>query len=497
MESKQSHAARVAPPTSLLDPIVEATHEFIQKERRHNYLFLGKHSHRYKDQQELLVARAADSDEINMVRNRAGYDETSGYDNHWYTFSEPLCMDGVLRTVVINHSPGKEIVVDNLSVICFSNGKAAKRTYPLAQWLRDVYVWDNEYDMRFKDMQYDEQRLWWDTNGMTFRLLDLPAEMREAIYLQNIGPVVVPKLRSVGNLLPRVTLGFGSTHKERSRDGSNRDPDVHRPNMNIMRVSKQVMEEATRIAYSDTTKRFRALGGRGTLPVELGTESPSLVHTILAGVKNFSPHATFLRHVQLEMSAVQYFSFIGFFPTVSKPLRRVRPGLETINMLKTFSALQDLDFRFISPKHPDAVCPWHLASGGNGNEKHSCQKVWIDFFFVFAFRSLKTLQDSNQALRSKGVKGLTFSLSGCVKNSTRKYWQRVLNDTSICRLETIASREHQMISDKKDAEPIPCACQTPCMRTDALAQPEWSEYEIRNIVGLQEELDKVYWDFED
>ena len=108
-------------------------------------------------------------------------------------------------------------------------------------------------------MQYDEQNLWWQGTDQAFRLLALPLEMREAIYLQVIGPVVVPDMIVQPDMRKKLVLGKGHSFEDRSRVGRRVDPDIQRPNMTIMRICKQVNEEATTVANRDTIKRFTRL----------------------------------------------------------------------------------------------------------------------------------------------------------------------------------------------------------------------------------------------
>lgn len=70
------------------------------------------------------------------------------------------------------------------------------------------------------------------------------------------------------------------------------------------------------------------------------------------------------------------------------------------------------------------------------------------------------------ALRDPGVLEnpgqLKFGLDGCVKVSTRTYWQRMLNDKQNDHTATIQEREWLIKYEKADDEPIPCKCSTPC-----------------------------------
>ena len=245
-----------------------------------------------------------------------------------------------------------------MEIVQFSHARVIA---PATTWLRETYTWDNTWEMRVPTEQYAEQQRWWDSNGKTFPLLSLPPEMREAIYLQIVGPVVLPEL-----IATRATVGRGLTDGGSGREGARRDPDIPKPNMSIMRVCKLVRREAMQVAFRDTRKRFRTLG--------------SLSHSfspLLRFMSTLSSHTSFLRTVQLEMSAAQYFHFFGVHPRRGEPLRAMSSRCS--DMLTVLKALQELDLRFVSPKHKDAVCPWSLGEEAT----HSCQKIWIDWLFLF------------------------------------------------------------------------------------------------------------------
>jgi hypothetical protein len=123
---------------------------------------------------------------------------------------------------------------------------------PAASWLQQAYDWDDSWVMKFSEERYEEQQLWWDQNGKHFKLLDLPRELREAVYLQIIGPVILPDEYRL-----RVVLGQGLSYGNSKRPGRNCDPDIESPNMAIMRINKQIREEANLVAHRDTIKRLR------------------------------------------------------------------------------------------------------------------------------------------------------------------------------------------------------------------------------------------------
>jgi hypothetical protein len=467
-------------PQVSVNAVFDALHNFIQQERISNFNFLGQYSHCYMDQKELLVVTQAYLEDIADVRRVAGHHTTTTCnDCDWYTFDEPLRTDGFTRTVAIEFH-GDVPTIESMAIVECSRGYT--RTHNAATWIRDRFspAADDMYEMRFSNRQYEEQRMWWNNTGKALRLLDLPAEMRESIYLQVVGPIVVPDVL----MCPRrkMVLGVGMSIGDPARLGLNRDPDIQPPNMTIMRTNKQVRDEAMKVANRDTTKRFTTLradvreGGVGpkTYPLNVFNCAWTL-----------APDQSFLRHIQLELTAAEYMGMVGIAPKRGQPLAAGTYGF-SIDTLDRFNGLQTLDFRFISPKHKDAVCPWALARSPN----HSCQKKWIDGFFIFGWDKLRALGASK--------KKLTFSLSGCVKDSTRVYWERVLNDRSMSAnfSPEIKAREQCIRAQKTEDGPLICQCANLCY-TDPSAKKlfDCKEHEVRMIVGLQEELDKVYWDF--
>jgi hypothetical protein len=454
--------------------VIAALHNFVQQERKTNFSFLSQYSHYYKHQQELLVVSQADADDIHAVRRTAGRD-TAAFYNDWYTFTEPLRSDGYARTIAIEIQPGNDIpiTVDTLTIVEF--GRANKIEREATFWIRDTYCTPNDdmWAMRFPDMQYDEQRLWWEGTGRVFRFLELPLEMREAIYLQVVGPVIIPDVVTQRDGTPKLVLGTGLSFGDPNRVGRNRDPDIQRPNMAIMRVSRRIQAEATQVANRDSIKRFTTLRTSDMYSTGPST-SPNLVWQKLRSV---ATPVGFLRKIQLEMSARDYLGFVGIWPVPTQPLRMAAPFPFDISTLAHLENLDTIDFRFISPEHKLAECPWI--------GPHSCQKKWIDLFFIHAWDALDALKVS---------KGVKYTLSGCIKNSGRDYWAGLLNDKSIDHTATIRTFKRQIRASVTGAS-LTCDCSNPCVGGPRLFKVQ--PYEVRLIEGIQAELDKAYWDFAD
>jgi hypothetical protein len=469
---------QIMPAATLPESIIEVVHQFIQSERRRSFCFLAKHSHRHMSQQDLLVVSQATNEDIITVRSRDHYCLLAAYADHaWYTFDEPMCHHNVRHTVALTFSEGRDFVIDNLKVI-FPVSNGSLRTIPAVTWLRETYDWDDDWVMKLSTTQCDEQQKWWDGTSKAFRLLDLPLELREAIYLQAIGPVVVPDIYD-----GRVILGQGLTYGHAKRPGRNRDYDIEKPNMAIMRVNKQVHAEATLIANRDTFKRFRMV--RHPWSLTAVTSPKVTMPTIITAIHNHAPHPAFLRNMQLEMSAAYYFMSIGIYPRSGRPFARQWSHF-SIDTLQYFPVLQRLDVSFLSPKHPDAICPWET----HNPNAHSCQKIWIDWFFTLGW-------DTLQRLSSRGR--VRFSLSGCVKTSSKVYWERVLNNHCDDDVLHIKAAERRIREEKKELGCVRCVCSMPCSREDAgrLETYMWDEADVRLIDGLSEHIEDEYWCFRD
>jgi hypothetical protein len=479
---KRPGSPQVAAPMHELYPegIINTVHQFVRQERLRSFRFLGERCHRYMNQEELLVVAPATGDEFHAVRRGTREPCLEQYaDKTWFTFVEPQVHDSSKRTVAITVQCGREPTIENLTIMALAPDRSLQ-SISASTWLRQVYDDTDDWVMKISQCQYDEQKLWWERNGKAFNILSLPLELREAIYLQIIGHVVVPDLYK-----SRVVLGNGLSYEAKSdRVGWNRDPDIEPPNMTIMRVSKAIRREATLVANRDTFKRFRFVGLDGSSAT---TKPCERAPTIMAAIKA-APPASFLRRVQLELCATHAFASVMEEP--SKKLHAhaiIGPNTWKLDALKDLPGLLHLDFRSISPKHTDASCPW--ARRGTKDGEHACQKMWIDWFFTFACPTLALLKQQHD---------VKFTLSGCVKDSRKEYWKQVLNGRRDDYAVEMA-QAFKRIEKALDNTPPPCKCSSPCSKADMRAYKtyKWEDYEVRRIEGLQEHIDATYWDFRD
>lgn len=133
--------------------------------------------------------------------------------------------------------------------------------------------------------------------------------MREAIYLHVIGPVIIPDIVTQCDGAEKLMLGYGLSYDNTERVGRNRNPNIQRPNIKIMRVSRQVKAKATQVASRDTVKRSTALRTH-----EDGIGPAASPAGIWRKFGEMTTPDNFLKRLQLEMSPTGFLAFGGICP---------------------------------------------------------------------------------------------------------------------------------------------------------------------------------------
>ncbi|XP_014556957.1 hypothetical protein COCVIDRAFT_98443 [Bipolaris victoriae FI3] len=479
--TSESKAKAPCQPQSLPDRVIAILDDFIKDERKRDFSFLGKYSHCYKDTKSLLQVELASQYDIAAIKNKDDDFENAG----WYTFAESI--DASRRTVAISILDEEDVKVETMTI-----GTGASNMRDAASWIRNTYCTDLQktWPKKFSAIHYDEQRKWWIKTGKFFKLLELPLELREEIYRHVLEPVVVPDIVTEGTR--RFILGVGLAFGPASVAERNRDPDVPRPNLNIMYVNKQVCRESSAFAYRESIKRFTSLYSR------LGRGPKHFLFKIWQHALNFPPELAlqtgFLRHIQLEMDAVEYFACIGIYPSSTYPLRAKTPHSLKLTELALLTGLQTLDLWFVSPKHRVARCPWALAS--SDRRPHACQKKWIEFWIVMAWDVLRDLRTT---------KGVRISFNGCIKTSTVDFWESKLNAAGDGETVMVESMKLEILQEiapriRRGEIEFPCRCTYPCAGTSVELPVNFKDDEdprLESVEGWQGILDKAYWDFDD
>jgi hypothetical protein len=106
--------------------IVDVIQQFIQEERLRSFCFLGKYSHVYTDQQDMLVVGKADADKMEILRAREFSNGSLSWipDHEFFAFYEPMDGNNRGRIVCITVTPGQEITIGSLTITApIPNGK--------------------------------------------------------------------------------------------------------------------------------------------------------------------------------------------------------------------------------------------------------------------------------------------------------------------------------------------------------------------------------------
>ena len=503
-----SPTSMAAPTIIENDPIADSIRDFVDKERASNFHFMGERWHGYTTDEVFHLA-AGSIAEIEPICKRKNYDLASHLASigettvRFYTFRRVISK--LAETLPVRLLPSRsasssdEIRIDDIQVLDWINGGS---WLDLREWMRKEYTWDLTYDWK-KDRQgcIDEMSVWWNSNGKSFRILDLALELRELLYVAIIGTVIFPKITTTDpwknsaiashtHQRQRLVLGNGHSYPQQ-RGQKKHDPSIAPPNLAILQLNKQIYDEALQAAWRCSTKRFRGVDLIMRSEPAPNTQYKTLTNALqkfvaIAPALEITHHA--LNNVQLELTAAQYFQLLGFTPVYGNPWAQTSHwNTFHIRALRNMTTLSKLDLRFISPKHADAKCPWSIYPG-----EHSCQKVWIDWFLEMA----APLLCRPQAQRSERLR---VTLSGCIKTSTRAKWMPILADE---RYATVDDDSRRRIAEIKQIHdefmPISCNCSMPCSRADSFDPwSAFSEAEQRGIVGMGDEISEQYWSYRD
>ena len=240
------------------------------------------------------------------------------------------------------------------------------------------------------------QRKWWASNGQSFPIMTLPAEIRCEIFRQMLSGNIYPDARRHRDVQGCVVT-LGSRY---NRSQFRADP----PNYVILRVNKQIHEEALKAAWEGTTKHFAHW--IWLEDVEHAPNSPSGYH--------------WRTHVQLCMGISNCYEFLGI---QVNPVLRLLPRPSKARVLQDIPTLKSLEIVFGTP-YSYASNPWFGTRLLNGLtvEQYPCHKIMVDWALVFAFPYLKHIPN--------------VRLTGCIKASTRTKWENILSNEYYLRKET-------------------------------------------------------------
>lgn len=494
------------------DEISGAIEAFAAAERDRNFHFLARTARMWTSREALRVL-CARPERITHSIHRWNLDPISLTDCVWYSFYQPFWkLEITVPIRYLTSDATGEVSINDMQVF---DVQYTKSWMPLCDWMRMEFEWHDAREWKQdggRQLQLDNQVFWWNSNGKHFPFLRLPAEMRELIYLEIIGGgIIVPQVRSSETAGSTITLGHGLLNGPMDGPGSKLDPDIDHPNPRILLVNRQVRVEATNTIWRRAVKR-------------LNPTSNLTIYNIHQIRHHGHPGA--LNRIQLEMNAARYFKLIGITPSQWQPFGQTAATTVTIASLKALRTVKYLDFRFISPKHEHALCPWGAITprpsavapwpgaitpwpGAITRSSiptyHSCQRIWIDWFFTFALKQLRgwkcQWRDNDLKLVTRDVQ---ITMSGCIKTSTRNKWEQIFKavhdsgDSSLAY--AMEAKKTEIMWRKRDSLPIKCDCTIPCYSAGA-PQDGYQRFvhsDIRGrVVGLEEAIQENYFSFDD
>ena len=128
------------------DPIADAIETFALAERRRNFHFLARNSHRYMNGEAFSVFRAH-PECIERYIDKSTLDTSLFSECVWYIFRQPLwALEHVvpIRCLAQPDAAG-HVTVDELEVLDVDDTKS---WMPLCAWMRTQLEWHDEYDWK-------------------------------------------------------------------------------------------------------------------------------------------------------------------------------------------------------------------------------------------------------------------------------------------------------------------------------------------------------------
>jgi hypothetical protein len=260
----------------------------------------------------------------------------------------------------------------------------------------------------------------------SFPIMNLPAELRREILLQTLGGNIYPNARTKQGMSGlEVTLGSKFQNCPISLGPKDRPvPRPDPPNYTILRVDKQIHDEAQKAAWQGTTKHFT---------------SPLMMEQVIQAPNSPSEYR-WLTHIQLCMNTNECFIFFGID---IDPVLRLLPQPSKGRMLQGITSLKSFEIVFGTP-YKIFASAWHSIGLANGLslEQYPCHKIMVEWVLIFAFLYLKHIPK--------------VRLSGCIKTCTKTKWEHILSTEYLLRKENFkthgydpAMEAYQLLKERR------------------------------------------------
>ncbi|KAF2814582.1 uncharacterized protein BDZ99DRAFT_471993 [Mytilinidion resinicola] len=234
----------------------------------------------------------------------------------------------LLILVCCNPSPGRFVAGDRLEV------KIRRVWMNFQEWVRTLHRDAEQY---VGDVGFQKQAMWWARNGKQFRVMELPKELRLAVFGQAIGVGLYSeasfRATEDGEEIWIASLGYGYKPPEEWAGTARRADIVDVPNYALLRVSKQVYAECRDAAFLSR--------------VSFADQTHADILPLLKTLRVLIPNV--FTHIGLSFSMMEYIYFFGI---------RVQPWLDegriaspppACNFLLNVPTLQRLGIKLPSP----------------------------------------------------------------------------------------------------------------------------------------------------
>jgi hypothetical protein len=314
------------------------------------------------------------------------------------------------------------------------------------QWV-DFNTWIHTLAPVFKDSDeaYEAQRYWWKVNGKSFRLMDLPTELRLVIFEFALAPgrKIYPMSADHAYLMQNsygheslvwgreksIVLGRGHPQVYRwsgpITDSELHEPypewrdedlddiysryfrpeiiyDSEEPNLSLLQVSKRVYAEALQAGWENTRKCF----------------AESRVFSTVLATRDLCPvpMPNWLNRLQLCFTNDDFLWFFGVnVPSdTGQRIWRHGPGWQDAGgrLIMSLSTLKDLQLKFRRITHRGYGTPFNRHENGWLPCHEVCQRTIVDGIMALATPWIKHIDK--------------VTLIGDVRTCTKKKWEGIL-----------------------------------------------------------------------
>ena len=435
-------------PNLIIKPmILKNRHEFGDRPRRKYRIELKFHVPNRNDavyfQAREVIRRYNQGDSFEKFANPLWLEAVNAGPTWFYDFETAPEVHAVMRFDMIAVVQLKlKIDTTGLTSVLVANG--AEGWVALKQWLPTLPA-QTLTGKGYHKLQWQ----WWQTITKTFRLMDLPKELREIVMLYALGKRVHieitmnpdPSGREVEGTTISITQSC-SFDDPQCRPFGIRDttlPDaIPATNMGMLYLNKDLRARALDILRFDTTKCC------------------DKIYQLQCIIKPSIPRdfTQYVRRLELSFTNAEYRSFFGVrvapFNTIQEHIAK-----PTASILLQLPHLQRLDLFFRS-----TITLENSAWAGVRREdfpemvltnRYPCQKPWVAWVMTFAFKHIRHIPK--------------VILKGYVKTESKKYWEGVLNHGhDVKNLFAQEIQDRRVVISKTPTKELPphCFCSKSC-----------------------------------